>query len=408
MLLNFAPMATKKAYWNDPFATALETRGAEASTWEGKPSLVLSETIFYPEGGGQLGDVGTLRVGDEAVSVLDTQIDDAGAIHHVLERAVATSVDAPVAASIDVSRRRDAMAHHTAQHMLSRALLDEARAATASARIGLGTCTLDVERESIPDAELHRAEDRVNDAIRGDLAIRALFPTAEELGRLDLRRAPKVSAGVRIIDIEGFDLTPCGGTHCTRTGQIGVVRVAHVERYKGKLRVGFHAATRALADARAKEAVLGALAKKLTCGVLDVGAAVGKVQSDLKERTDALAAARGELFELLAKSVLAEHPPDASGTTLVHVARRDGDVPSLRTLAGRLAGARGDVFAVCTADDGDGRLVVVQRGASTTVDCGAWLKALAAKTGGRGGGRPERAEGRLPNDAATEALLRII
>ena len=403
-------MPTKKAYWDDPFATALETRGAEASTWEGKPSLVLSETLFYPEGGGQLGDVGTLRVGDETVNVVDTQIDDAGAIHHVVERAIATSAGATVAGSIDVSRRRDAMAHHTAQHMLSRALLDEARAATASARIGLGTCTIDVERESIPDAELHRAEDRVNDAIRADLAIRALFPTAEELARLDLRRAPKVSAGVRIIDIDGFDLTPCGGTHCTRTGQIGVVRVAHVERYKGKLRVGFHAATRAISDARAKEAVLGALAKKLTCGVLDVGAAVGKLQNDLKERTDALATARGELFELLAKNVLAEHPPDPSGATLVRVARVGAgtDVASLRTLAARLAGARGDVFAVCTAEDGDGLLVVVQRGASTAVDCGAWLKSLAAKTGGRGGGRPERAEGRLPNDAATEALLRII
>ncbi|HEY1957874.1 MAG TPA: alanyl-tRNA editing protein [Polyangiaceae bacterium] len=400
-------MTTKKTYWDDPFATAFETRGAAASTYEGKPSLVLRETIFYPEGGGQLGDTGELRVGDRAAAVIDTQIDDEGTIHHLLDDSM-DATDAPVSGSIDVARRRDAMAHHTAQHMLSRALLDEARAATASARIGTTACTIDVERESIPDAELHRAEDRVNDAIRADLGIRALFPTAEELASMDLRRAPKVSAGVRVIDIDGFDLTPCGGTHCTRTGQIGVVRIAQIERYKGKLRVGFHAAGRAIADARTKEEVLSSLAKKLTCGLLDVGAAVGKLQSELKQRTDALANARGELFELLAKSILAEHPPDPSGTTLVRVGRAEGDVGALRTLAGRLAGARGDVVAVCTAIDADGLLVVVQRGATTPFDCGAWLKSLAGKTGGRGGGRPERAEGRLPNDSATDALLRII
>ncbi len=242
----------------------------------------------------------------------------------------------------------------------------------------------------------------MNDVIRSDVSVRALFPTAEELASMDLRRAPKVSAGVRIIDVEGFDLTPCGGTHVTRTGQIGLVRVAHVERYKGKMRVSFHAATRALADARAKEDVLAALAQKFTCGVLDVGSAVAKLQNDLKDRTDALASARGELFELLAKSILAETPPSPTGTTMVRVARADGDVALLRTLAGRLANARGDVVAICTAPDGDGILVVVQRGGAASFDCGAWLKVLAAKTGGRGGGRPERAEGRLPKDAVIE------
>jgi len=390
-------VATKKAYWDDPFATTFETTGAAAATWDGKPSVVLSETLFYPEGGGQLGDTGTLVVGGESVRVVDTQIDDEGTIHHVLERPLAGAGD--VRGTIDVARRRDHMAQHTAQHMLSRALLDEARAPTVSARLGASSCTLDVDRGAIPDAELARAEDLVNDVVRSDVGVRALFPTADELAAMDLRRAPKVSAGVRIIDVEGFDLTPCGGTHCTRTGQIGLVRVAQIERYKGKLRVSFHAAGRAIADARAKEGVLDALAKTFTCGMLDVGAAVEKLRGDLKHRTDALATARGELFELLAKSVLAEHPPDPSGTTLVRVERADADAAALRSFAGRLAGARPDVVAICTAPDGDGVLVVVQRGASASFDCGAWLKELAARTGGRGGGRPERAEGRVPKGA---------
>ncbi|HEX4514662.1 MAG TPA: alanyl-tRNA editing protein [Polyangiaceae bacterium] len=395
--------ATEKKYWADPFATAFETRGATAATYEGKPSVILRETIFYPEGGGQLGDLGELRVGEATVKVTDTQIDDAGIIHHVIERALGEAGDdVIVSGSIDVARRRDHMAQHTAQHMLSRALLDEAKAGTVSARLGSTSCTIDVDRDAIAEVYLHRAEDLVNDVIRSDVNVRALFPTAEELAAMDLRRAPKVSVGVRIIDVEGFDLTPCGGTHCTRTGQIGLVRIAGIERYKGKLRIDFRAAGRALADMRAKEDALGALAQKLTCGPLDVGGAVAKLQNELKVRMDLLGSTRGELLELLATKILGAHPPDASGTTIVRVARTTDDIGMLRALAGKLTTARPDVVAICTSPDADAdaELVVVQRGASAKFDCGAWLKETAQKSGGRGGGRPERAEGRLPKDAA--------
>ncbi len=395
-------MATKKKYWDDPFAATFEARGVKGATFDGRPAVVFDETIFYPEGGGQLGDTGELRVGAESVRVVDTQIDDAGVIHHVLERAIAGGDDVTVTGTIDVARRRDHMAQHTAQHMLSRALLDEARAPTVSARLGASSCTLDVNRSAISDADLQRAEDLVNDVIRSDVSVRSLFPTAEELASMDLRRAPKVSAGVRIIDVEGFDLTPCGGTHCTRTGQIGLVRVASLERYKGKMRVSFHAAGRALADARAKETALVSLAQKLTCGPLDVGAAVAKLQTELKQRMELLGSTRGELLELLATKILAESPPSPSGTTIVRVARTADDVGMLQSLAGKLASARPDVVAICTSPDADAQLVVVQRGSSASFDCGAWLKALADRTGGRGGGRPERAEGRIPKGAAIE------
>jgi alanyl-tRNA synthetase len=280
--------------------------------------------------------------------------------------------------------------------MLSRALLDVAKAPTVSARLGLGSCTLDVDRGSLTDAQVLAAEDLVNDVIRTDVPVRAFFPTPEELGKLDLRRAPKVDSGVRIVDVEGFDITPCGGTHCTRTGQIGVLRIAGTERYKGKTRVSFHAAKRALADARAKERALLELARMFSCGALDVGMAAEKLRAELKDRTDALARARGELTTHVADGLLAAHAPDPSGTTVLFL-ERDDDLATLRTLAGRLT-ARPDVVAICATPDaasGDW-LVVAQRGAAASFDCGAWLKAKAQAHGGRGGGRPERAEGRLP------------
>ncbi len=404
-------MSTEKLYWNDPFSTELDAERAELSSFAGRPSIVLDRTIFYPEAGGQLADAGTLEIGGRSFSVTDVQIDDAGVIHHLLADPPPpdlTAIAGPARGAIDRARRRDHMAQHTAQHMLSRALLDVARADTVSARLGATSCTIDVGVAEIAERDIARAEDLVNACITDDVVVRALFPSPAELAALPLRRTPKVETNIRIIEVEGFDFTPCGGTHCTRTGQIGVTRVVGVERYKGGLRVSFHAGRRAIDDARAKERVLADLARDFTCGVLDVPNAVGKLRSDLKARLEALSGARGELVELVAERVLASHPPDPSGLTAISVVRERDDVGMLRALAGRFA-ARPDVFAVCASPDGDsGDLaVVVQRGANVKVDCGAWLKAAAATHGGRGGGRPERAEGRLAR-GALEAIAALV
>ena len=398
-------MPTEKLYWADPFATTFQTEGARAGVFGAKPSIVLGRTLFYPEAGGQLPDRGTLAADGHVFAVDDVQIDDAGDIHHLVVGAGPAAIlgNFVVTGTIDRERRRDHMAQHTAQHALSRALEDVARANTVSARLGARACTLDLDVDAVSDADLARAEDAVNAMILDDVEVRALFPSEAELRAMDLRRAPKVTTNVRVIDIAGFDLSPCGGTHCTRSGQIGVVRIAGTERVRGKLRVVFHAARRAIADARAKERVLADLAAELTCGLLDVGAAVGKLRADLKGQREALSTARGELVELVCARVLAEHPPDPSGTTRITLVRPSDDLGMLRALAGRLA-SRPDVVAVCASptpnDTGPaGMMVVVQRGAEASFDCGLWLKTTAETHGSRGGGRPERAEGRLPHGA---------
>jgi len=405
---------TQKLYWDDPFATAFEAQ-ARVSTFQGRPSLVLDRTLFYPEAGGQLADRGTLVVasneGATEIAIVDVQVDDAGVIHHLRDEAAPALVPfagvEPVRGEIERARRRDHMAQHTSQHMLSRALLDMAKAATVSARLGATSCTIDIDVPQVDEGALARAEDLVNAVIRDDVTVRQLFPTDEELASLTLRRAPKVSKGIRVIEVENFDVTPCGGTHCTRTGQIGVVRVVGVERYKGKIRVSFHAGARALADMRDKEQALTRLARELTCGPLDVGTAVERLRAESKGRSEALSSLRGELVSLLTDRAWAELPPKEGGT-LVALLREGDDLPMLRALAGGLA-ARPDVVALLASIDRDTRdlLVVVQRGAQARFDCGAWFKAAKAQ-GARGGGNSERAEGRFPPAYDFDALVRSI
>jgi alanyl-tRNA synthetase len=367
---------TEKLYWSDVLATSFEAQGASLREHGGRAAIVLDRTMFYPEGGGQLGDAGSLAVGAHEVRIADTQV-EAGVIYHVVEGA------------------------------LEAALADAARAATVSARLGATSCTIDVARPGIADADLHRVEDLVNAVVMSDVAVVASFPSPEELATLDLRKQPnaeKSAAGVRIIAIEGFDLTPCGGTHCTRTGQIGQIRITATEKYKGMLRITFDAGRRALASARAGRELLTTLATDLTCGEGDVPAAVGKLRAETKALRDKLASARLELADHVARDLRAALPA-SPGPHVVQVVRALDDLASLRVLAGKLTEDARVVALVGGQDEGSGEVVVVvQRGAGAALDCGAFVTAQAKASGGRGGGRPERAEGRFPRGTSLEVL----
>ncbi len=220
---------TERLYFGDPFLFQFSARVVGHGTWKGARSLVLDRTAFYPEAGGQMADRGVLG----GLGVSDVQVDDAGVIHHVVTLPPEQTLPEPgsvLGGTIDAPRRRVNMALHTGQHMLSRALVDVAGAQTVSARLGETLCTIDVDLESLDERRVAEAEECVNALIDEDVSIRAFFPTPEELATLPLRRAPKVTDNIRVVQIGAFDVSPCGGTHCTRSAQVGLLRVVGVER----------------------------------------------------------------------------------------------------------------------------------------------------------------------------------
>jgi alanyl-tRNA synthetase len=369
---------TRRLYHDDAYLRRFDATVAAHTVWKDKPAVILDRTAFYPEAGGQLGDRGTL--GD--ARVLDTQETD-DAIVHLIEGEL-PAVGATVTGELDWARRRQHMAQHTAQHLLSGTLLDRAQAATASARLGESSLTIDVTRDRIPDADLAAAEDLANDLIDDDLEIRAWFPSADELAALKLRRDPKVSADIRIVKIGDFDFSPCGGTHCGRTSQLGSVRITNSERYKGMTRVTFTAGRRGRAELFARDHVLRGLATQFSCGPAEVPAAIDKLRRDAEGASTEMTALKSRL----ATSIMAQ-----LGDAPRVIAQLPVDAELLRSIAAKLTSAGRD--ALLAAPDGEGLHVVLFRAPGSTVDCGALWKQLAAKVGGRGGGKPERAEGRL-------------
>ena len=351
----------------------------ETLTWKDQPAVVLDRTAFYPEAGGQLGDRGTLG----GVAVVDTQERDDGTIVHVLASA-GPAVGAEVAGELDWARRRQHMAQHTAQHLLSGALLDRAAAPTVSARLGETALTIDVARDRIPEADLAAAEDLANDLIDDDLAIRAWFPDAAELAAMKLRRDPKVSADIRVIAIGDFDYSPCGGTHCSQTAQLGAVRILGAERYKGMTRVTFAASRRARAEMFTRDAVLRTLATRFSCGPSEVPAAIDKLARDTEAAQAEVTNLRGKLASMIAAAFPGDGPV---------VAEVPGDPELVRAVAARLATTGRDALLSSPIDAGT--LVVLFRAAGSRLDCGSVWKTLTSAYGGRGGGKADRAEGRL-------------
>lgn len=370
---------TRRLYHDDAYLRRFDAEVVAITAYQARPAVVLDRTAFYPEAGGQLGDRG--RLGDAAV--IDTQEADDGTIVHIID-GEPPAAGSRVTGELDWPRRRQHMAQHTAQHLLSGALLERAQAATVSARLGERALTIDVARDRLPEAELAAAEELANDLVDDDLAIRAWFPSADELARLRLRRDPKVTADIRVVAIGDFDLSPCGGTHCARTSQLAAVRVTGAERYKGMTRVTFTTARRGRAELFARDQVLRGLASQFSCGPAEVPAAIDKLRREVE-------AAGSELTQLrsrLASAIIAQLPGEGPV-----IAALPGDPELLRSVAAKLAGAGRD--AILCAPDEAGAAVVMIRAAGSSLDCGALWKRLAGKLGGRGGGRADRAEGRL-------------
>ncbi|MFZ9888291.1 MAG: alanyl-tRNA editing protein, partial [Myxococcota bacterium] len=275
-------------------------------------------------------------------------------------------------------------------------------AETVSSRLGETNCTIDLDVPELDPSATAEAFARVQEVIDADVEVRAWFPSAAELRALPLRREPKVEKEVRVVEVAGFDVSPCGGTHCTRSGQVGLVRLTGVERYKGKTRVSFSAGGRARDELFAESAVLGALARRFTCGALEVGAAIEAQDRSLAEARDALSRARAQLLEQAAAALEAQMA-EASAPWYFALLE-DQDPEGLRKLLPRLVTRSGRVVLLACPHEG-ALHVVLGRGPDSDFDCGGFFRLGRERLGARGGGKPDRAEGRIAANADITSLV---
>ncbi|MBN2169940.1 MAG: alanyl-tRNA editing protein [Candidatus Krumholzibacteriota bacterium] len=386
-----------KPYWQDPpvlegEAAVLETRRDDRGVW-----ARLDESLFYPESGGQPADAGWLG----ARRVLDVQ-EIGGAVWQLLDGEPAAG---RLAQRVDAARRRDHAEQHSGQHLLSAACVERLDAATVAFHMGEAVSTIELDTAELDDADLARVEERVAEIIREDRPIEALYPTPAEAAALPLRKETGVTENLRVVRIEGYDWSACGGTHLRRTGEIGVLFTGRKERIRGRWRVEF------VAGSRARRAAAQALRRQR-----DLARALGCAAGELEERVAALAgeietlrraARRLRALELDAEAAtLAADAAwkDAGGWRLL--ARDFGERPAaeLGELARRLCEEPNRCLLAACREGAQGRLLF-QRSRGEGPHLGALLKGLLAGAGGRGGGGPDRAQGGVEDPAAAARIL---
>jgi len=382
---------TKRLYFEDPYRTEFEARVLDRRTAGGRPALVLDQTCFYPESGGQPFDLGTLN----GVEVVDV-VEDGEAILHVLKNQV--EADA-VKGRIEWKRRFDHMQQHTGQHILSQAFVEVLKGETKSFHLGGDSSTLEIGIGTVSDESLERVEGRANQVVFEDRPVKTRFVPPDRIAEVPLRRPPKVEGVIRVVEVEGFDWSACGGTHVGRTGEIGLIKVIGWERIRGNLRFSFVCGARALAEFQARNRVVRDLAGKFNIQAGDVPVFVERLGAEAKESKRRLkkleeALAGYEAGELVAKaegrlvkSVLAERGPDAARALALAVIRK------------------GEFIALIGARSESRSHLVMARSESIGVDLRPLAAELASLMNGKGGGSPSLVEIAGDPSADLDAVL---
>jgi alanyl-tRNA synthetase len=385
---------TNRIYFTDALATEFDATVVSSIADGDRFIVVLDRTAFYPTSGGQPFDTGTLG----SARVLDVDDTDAGEIRHFVDAPLETG--ATVRGRIDWQRRLDHMQQHTGQHVLSAAFDRLFQVRTTSFHMGADVSTIDLAREVTP-AEIARAQAEANRIIWEARPVTVRFVSEEEAARLPLRKEPVKTGQLRIVEVTDFDVSACGGTHVPQAGMIGAIVVAGWERFKGATRLTFVCGGRALRSYDALRDVVTAATRALSVLPSEVEAAIGRLQSEAKEKERELRRIQ-EAVAVLRAGTLRHSAPTLGRVRGVLLTEPGLDAAALKMLASAIVSEPGFV-AVITGDARPTPVVVARSADVTTIDAGAWMKRATAELGGRGGGRPDAAQGGL--DADPERIL---
>jgi len=386
---------TERLYYSDSHLIEFEARVVDLSDRvSGWTAVVLDRTAFYPTGGGQPSDTGTLN-GARVVECID---DGDNGVLHVVQGATPSRGDV-VRGRIDWSRRLDHMQQHTGQHILSSSFITLFNAPTRSFRVLDASCEIDIELNNPRTEVIERAVELANNVVWEDRAITISNVTSGEAAELPLRKEPARDGDLRLIEIEGFDLTPCGGTHAYRTGEVGMIVVRSWERAKGLTRIEFVAGMRALADYRKANKSAREVAALFSTGRDDAPQSAAQMVEEHKELNRRIRALEEIVAEAEAEKLLAK----ASDGVVTHIF--DGrDAESLKKLAHALI-SHPQTIALLGSRDHDTARLVFARSADASGDMNALMGEACALLDGRGGGRPDMAQGGGKNVGKTEDAI---
>lgn len=390
-------MNSQLMYLKDPKKLEFEAKVVDIlALADGRSGVVLDQTYFYPTGGGQEYDTGEIG----AARVVDVYKDEQSArLIHVVQGDVSLGA---AKARIDYERRLRHMQHHTAQHLLTQCILRQTGYETVSANInGYSPSTLDIVTSQIDKDDLAQAEKHANQIIYENRGVKTYFVAPEQLESIPLRRPPKVKENIRIVEIDAYDYSPCGGTHVDYTGSIGLVKVLKAERQNDKMRIYFIAGLQAMEVFRLMYDSINGLANQMSIAWQDIPDVIEKQAEQLGMLKKELQALRMESVRY-ESGQLVSLAEENTGIKLVRAIFDHRPVNELRMLAEELKKTT-NLVSYLVSFDGQKISLIVTCGEASGKDARQLLNHQLSLIAGRGGGDARLAQG---GGSATEEQFR--
>ena len=383
---NFEEPKTQRLYYTNSYTTTFQADVVAVGEMEGRPVVTLDRTYFYPTSGGQPNDTGTLA----GVPVVDVVAHN-DTILHVLGAVPTVTAGQTVPGAVDWPRRYGHMQQHSGQHLLSQIFSRLFGYETVSVHFGADESTLDLDAAAVDVEQLAAAERYANELAYTALPITAYFVNEEQLGTLPLRRPPKVTGEIRIVEIAGFDYSACGGTHVRTTAEITPIKILRQERRRGQTRLTFKCGLRACFDYAERHRWLGETADLFNNEASAVPGLVARTLDQNRELQWQLDASTEKLTGYEVKDLLTAAAAIGDSRLIARL-YADRSVDALKTLASLLR-EQPHTIALLGTTAGGKLTLVFARSADVDIPMGNLLRDTLKAFGGSGGGRPDFAQG---------------
>ncbi|HOO11370.1 MAG TPA: alanine--tRNA ligase-related protein [Bacillota bacterium] len=356
--------------------------------------VVLDRTAFYPTGGGQPCDTGWL----DGIPVIDVE-EREGMVVHLLKAPLESGT---VTGKIDWKRRFDHMQQHAGQHVLSACFDKVARAGTVGFHLGSQFVYIDLNSTDLTREQVTQAEELANKTVFENLPIKTYIVQQEEVRKMPLRKQPTVYEDIRIVEIDGFDYTPCGGTHPSHTGCIGLIKVRRWEKQRDGTRIEFVCGGRALEDYGTKNDCLNRVCAMLSVRDFEAADAVERVLAENKALGKAVETMKEDLCKFEAEN-LVRNAPLEKGLRVIKLSYHNRPLEELRLLVSGITSEKGCIALL--AATGDKNQVIAGRSEDVSIDLRKPFNEVMSQLGGRGGGSARLVQGGLGDtESAGRAL----
>jgi alanyl-tRNA synthetase len=383
---------TEKLFYTDPKVFEWDAGVTSAVFRDGLWHVTLDRTAFYPEGGGQPCDMGSIG-GKEVIHVMK---EGEEVIHILKEKPERERVHC----QIDGIRRIIHTQHHSGQHLLSAVCLKLYRAKTLSIHLSMHSATVELDVPSLSEEQLETIEDEANRLIHDGRKINIFFINRKDAGRYGLDKMPDGIERLRIVEIEGVEYNACAGTHVRSTSEIGPLKILKTERVRGHIRLHFICGVRLFQDYKEKLALLKDLFGKLAADQETVLQKIEKMKMELKETGQKYNALFDEYAELLTDRIIAGQKGH-----LAAIIFHDKTMKELSVITHKLLqkGMKAAVLGTSLENK-----IILSRNGELDIDCGSIIKQYAPDFSGKGGGTPSKAQAQFPDSDKLNEFFRFV